>query len=359
MIDTALRSTPAACWSSRTGSGSATRFARHGITVSPDALRARRSARHGSRSTTALTSRRPTDADRGVDALPGGAAHAPAVPPTRRSRRALRSCGRITRSTTCGSTCPARRDARRSNGCSARAAAGDRARTPTASLHRVFDRSGLRPLLPADLRLVRRRRREARPALLRDRARARRRAGPRRRCTSATCITWTSSARGSAGLRAMLLDPHDLYGGYDVDARLKSLDVNGDTSSPESEATRVEDPRSCLRALVVSPIPEEELVRGVVVLGRVRIAELVEERAERRQVRVLDLEAGQHAAEVGAVVAVVEQADVPAAAELLEELASARRAARGTRSGTAARGARRARGRPPCGARAAWPSRCR
>ena len=36
--------------------------------------------------------------------------------------------------------------------------------------------------------------------------------------------------------------------------------------------------------------------------------------------RVLDLEAGEHAAEVGAVVAVVEQADVPAAAQLLEEL---------------------------------------
>ena len=54
--------------------------------------------------------------------------------------------------------------------------------------------------------------------------------------------------------------------------------------------------------------------------GRVGVAELVEERAERRQVRLGDLEAGQHAAEVGAVVAVVEQADVPAAAQLLEEL---------------------------------------
>ena len=31
-----------------------------------------------------------------------------------------------------------------------------------------------------------------------------------------------SSARDSAGLQAMLLDPHDLYAGYDV-KRVKSL----------------------------------------------------------------------------------------------------------------------------------------
>ena len=55
-------------------------------------------------------------------------------------------------------------------------------------------------------------------------------------------------------------------------------------------------------------------------LGRVGIAERVEERPERGQIRIVDLEAGQHAAEVRAVVPVVEQADVPTTAERVEEV---------------------------------------
>ena len=77
-----------------------------------------------------------------------------------------------------------------------------------------------------------------------------------------------------------------------------------------------------------------------------RIAEPLQECLERGQLVVGHFEAGEHAAEVGAVIAVVEQADVPAAAELLEKLRQRARAARGTRTGTAARRARRG-ARPP------------
>src|SRR6185503_14556945 len=65
---------------------------------------------------------------------------------------------------------------------------------------------------------------------------------------------------------------------------------------------------------------QKESVGRVVVLRRVGIGELVEERSKRRHVRVADFESGEHAAEVRAVIAVVEQADVPAATELLEKL---------------------------------------
>src|SRR5687767_13148357 len=65
---------------------------------------------------------------------------------------------------------------------------------------------------------------------------------------------------------------------------------------------------------------KEELVRWVLVFGGVRVGELVEERAERRQVGLRDFEAGEHASEVGAVIAVMEQTDVPSSAELLEKL---------------------------------------
>src|SRR4030095_7205973 len=52
----------------------------------------------------------------------------------------------------------------------------------------------------------------------------------------------------------------------------------------------------------------------------VGIRQLVEERAEGRQFVVDDFESGEHAAEISAVVPVVEQADVPAATEFLEKL---------------------------------------
>src|SRR5687768_3727152 len=68
------------------------------------------------------------------------------------------------------------------------------------------------------------------------------------------------------------------------------------------------------------PPLQEESIRGVVVLGGVGIPELVQEGPESGQVLLFDFEAGEHPAEVGAVVAVVEQADVPAAAKLLQKL---------------------------------------
>src|SRR5215204_1604357 len=57
--------------------------------------------------------------------------------------------------------------------------------------------------------------------------------------------------------------------------------------------------------------PQKELVRRVLVLERVGIRELVEERAERGQVALLDFEPREHTTEVRTVIPVVKQADVP------------------------------------------------
>ena len=165
-----------------------------------------------------------------------------------------------------------------------------------------------------------------------------------------------------AGLRAALMDPHDSIvvstsdgsgarrrgspGWWLVVVRGWELGVG----SWELTLTTNYQPPTTDR---------EKTVRRIVGLGRVGIAQLVEKRAERRKIGLVHLEAGEHAAEIGAVIAVVEQADVPAPAELLEKLRAARRGARGTRTGRAARCAPPARGHRPCGARAASPSRCR
>ena len=53
---------------------------------------------------------------------------------------------------------------------------------------------------------------------------------------------------------------------------------------------------------------------------RYQVPETLEEGVERGHLVVGHLERGEHAAEVGAMIAVVEQADVPAAAERVEEL---------------------------------------
>ncbi len=61
------------------------------------------------------------------------------------------------------------------------------------------------------------------------------------------------------------------------------------------------------------------LVLEFFVLALIEVAEAIEEGLECRAILRRDLEAGEDAAEVGAVIAVVEEADVPAAAELFEE----------------------------------------
>src|SRR5262249_21332673 len=59
---------------------------------------------------------------------------------------------------------------------------------------------------------------------------------------------------------------------------------------------------------------EEEIVGGVVGLALIAVAEALEEGLEAGHVLRRHFEPGEHPAEVGAVIAVVEQADVPAAA---------------------------------------------
>ncbi len=54
-------------------------------------------------------------------------------------------------------------------------------------------------------------------------------------------------------------------------------------------------------------------------LALIAVAEPFEERFELRHVVGRDFETGQHAPEIRAVVAVVEQADVPAAAQFVQE----------------------------------------
>src|SRR4051794_31305306 len=67
-------------------------------------------------------------------------------------------------------------------------------------------------------------------------------------------------------------------------------------------------------------LAEEELVRRVVVLRRIGISELVEKRPEASKIALFDFETGEDAPEVSAMIPIVEQADVPPAPELLQEL---------------------------------------
>src|SRR5262245_55722531 len=73
---------------------------------------------------------------------------------------------------------------------------------------------------------------------------------------------------------------------------------------------------ACMNSSCMIVSAKEELVRRIVVLRRVRVGELVEEGAERAEVFVGHFESRQDATEVGAMVAVMEQADVPASTEL-------------------------------------------
>src|SRR2546427_10784632 len=65
---------------------------------------------------------------------------------------------------------------------------------------------------------------------------------------------------------------------------------------------------------------QEECVRGVVVLARVVVAEPIEKLLEVSHLGVGHFEASQHASEIRTVISIVEQADVPAATELLQKL---------------------------------------
>src|SRR6266702_4156914 len=65
---------------------------------------------------------------------------------------------------------------------------------------------------------------------------------------------------------------------------------------------------------------QEELISSVPLLGDERVAEAVQEALKVAPLCFRHLERAEHAAEVRPVVAVVKQADVPAVAELLQEL---------------------------------------
>src|SRR4051794_5245829 len=65
---------------------------------------------------------------------------------------------------------------------------------------------------------------------------------------------------------------------------------------------------------------EESQVRFVVLVELVVVAERGQKRVEGGPVRGRNFEAGEDAAEIGAVIPIVEQADVPASAERVEEL---------------------------------------
>src|SRR5207248_9537560 len=67
-------------------------------------------------------------------------------------------------------------------------------------------------------------------------------------------------------------------------------------------------------------LDEEKAVRGVARLVGIGVAELAQERAELPHLALRHLDAHQHAPVVGAVVAVVKQADVPVAPQLAQEL---------------------------------------
>src|SRR5215510_7795802 len=77
---------------------------------------------------------------------------------------------------------------------------------------------------------------------------------------------------------------------------------------------------ACMNSSCMVVLAKEELVCRIVVLRRVRVCELVEECAEGGEILVGNFESREHATEVGAMVTVMEQADVPASTELLEKL---------------------------------------
>src|SRR5262245_61657170 len=68
------------------------------------------------------------------------------------------------------------------------------------------------------------------------------------------------------------------------------------------------------------PSTQEKPIRVVILFVYVVVAERIEEGLEFRHLGVGHLESRQHASEVRAVIAVMKQADVPAAAEFIQKL---------------------------------------
>ena len=67
-------------------------------------------------------------------------------------------------------------------------------------------------------------------------------------------------------------------------------------------------------------LSQEEPVGRVIGLDRVFVAESFQKRSETRKVAIFDFKAREHAAEVGPVIPVVEQADVPSPGKRVEEI---------------------------------------
>src|SRR5437867_1276551 len=85
-----------------------------------------------------------------------------------------------------------------------------------------------------------------------------------------------------------------------------------------------DEPRSGIResgfGIRGAELSEEETVSGVIRLDRIFVTESFEERSKGGQVVLVDLEADEHAAEVGSVIAVVEEADVPPSGERVQKV---------------------------------------
>src|SRR4029078_7299009 len=186
-------------------------------------------------------------------------------------------------------------------------------------------------ILQRDLRFTGGRRRKARPALLRDPRGARRRTSgndaARRRPVSrgragiaprGTAVDAPRSARSVCGVRREAREePRSAGDGnhWPLNTkRAKTIEAHEDHSDRVFPLCALRFPSWPSR------LSEEKLVRGILMLLRIRIPQLFAKPPELDQVAVDDLEAGEHATEVRAVIAIVEQADVPAPPELLEKL---------------------------------------
>lgn len=69
-----------------------------------------------------------------------------------------------------------------------------------------------------------------------------------------------------------------------------------------------------------APLSKKQFIRGILGFIPIAVAELIEKRPEIGFLFRRDLDADQHAAIVGAVIAVMEQADVPVVAHVVEEV---------------------------------------
>ena len=105
--------------------------------------------------------------------------------------------------------------------------------------------------------------------------------------------------------------------------------------------------------------PQEHLIRGVVTFALIPVPSPSRKSQTPASPPPALRTPGEHPAEIRAVIAIVEQADVPASAELVEELHQGARPFRKLEAGIVVRCRRRRCGRRPCVARAASRPRCR